>query len=212
MNFPDPSSVPLKFHQIASLISPGSRVLDVGCGPGELAPLLVKKDCVVDGIDLTLDRLDSCRPFYNTLWARDIEGFDFEPRDTYDVVVFSDVLEHLRFPDPALEKTRTLLKPNGSIVISLPNVAYYANRLGLLSGRWEYQDEGILDRTHLRFYTLPTARNFIEQAGYDIQRMIPETPVIPSKWKHAIFSFLAKRWPALFGIGWVFHAVPRDKE
>ncbi len=206
-----PPAIGPKYLHIASLIDCGSHVLDVGCGGGQLGSAIKGKGCLVDGMDLKLDRLGSRSECYRNLYKVDVERLDFKDhREAYDVVVFSDVLEHLQHPGSILENAKLILRKTGKVIVFLPNVAYFSNRLNLLSGNWDYQDEGILDRTHLRFYTLSTAANLIETAGYGIERRIDEIPVIDSTFKRSLFAFLARRWPSVFSIGWVFHAVQRS--
>ena len=90
---------------------------------------------------------------------------------TFDLIMLQDVLEHLRAPDQMLEDCKPLLKPHGRIAVSVPNVANITVRLGLLFGRFDYRPRGILDRTHLRFFTRKTARQMLEAAGYDVVEM-----------------------------------------
>ena len=203
------SSVGEKFHQIAGYIPAGSTVLDIGCGAGQLALALHDKNCVVDGMDLNLNRLAVNRSIYRTLFEQDIESFDFTAStEKYDVVIFSDVLEHLQQADRVLAESKEILSEGGKLVISLPNVGYYSNRLGLLFGQWEYQDEGILDRTHLRFFTLTSARRFIRNNGFSVRAMEAESPVISFSWKRFVFQTMSQNFPSLFAIGWVFVAMP----
>lgn len=200
-----------KFHQIASFIDPGSHVFDVGCGEGQLAGILTDKGCQVDGMDIKLDRLEGSRHHYKNLLEENIETYDFNRHaHKYDVVVFSDVLEHLQRPEAVLKNAPLLIKDKGKTLISLPNVAYYSNRLGLLFGRWEYQDEGILDRTHLRFFTMQTGRALVESCGYSVREVVSELPVISSRWKQRIFSLACQMRPSLFAIGWVIEAFPKN--
>lgn len=199
-----------KFHQVASFIDPGSYVFDVGCGEGQLASILTEKGCQVDGMDIKLDRLAGSRHHYKNLIEGDIETFDFNRHGCkYDAVIFSDVLEHLKEPERVLEKAPLLLRDKGKVLISLPNVAYFLNRLALLRGRWDYQDEGILDRTHLRFFTMQTGKKLIEASGFSIGGTVSELPVISSRWKRLIFSFACRMSPSLFAIGWVIEAFPQ---
>jgi len=86
----------------------------------------------------------------------------------FDRVLLLDVLEHLRSPERILDECHRVLKPEGRIIVSLPNVANIAVRLALFAGRFDYQERGILDRTHLRFFTRKTARRLLESAGYAI--------------------------------------------
>jgi|TARA_B100000953_G_scaffold50605_1_gene38997 hypothetical protein len=88
----------------------------------------------------------------------------------------------------------------------LPDVAFSLNRWNLVRGRWDYADDGILDRTHLKFFTLSTSKRLIENMGYQIHKIISQVPVIHSRLKRAIFNLLMERWPAIFAIGWVFEA------
>jgi hypothetical protein len=93
-------------------------------------------------------------------------------------VVFPDVLERLYDADKVLRQSRDLLNAGGKVLVSLPNVAYFENRLGLFKGDWNYTDEGILDRTHIRFYTLSTEIKFLTYAGFAIREMEPEISII----------------------------------
>ena len=86
-------------------------------------------------------------------------------RDQFDALVFGDVLEHLRDPLAVLRKARPLLARGGCVVISVPNIAHGAARLALLKGRWEYRQLGLLDTTHLRFFTLASVRDMLREAG-----------------------------------------------
>ena len=141
------------------------------------------------------------------VWESNIENFNFKRTlGNYDVVVFSDVLEHLASAESVLRKTNAILAYGGRVIISLPNVAFFLNRWNLLRGRWDYADEGILDRTHLKFFNLLTSKRLIENTGYQIHKIIPQIPVIHSPVKHAIFNLFMARWPGIFAIGWVFEA------
>jgi 2-polyprenyl-3-methyl-5-hydroxy-6-metoxy-1,4-benzoquinol methylase len=196
-----------KYQQIAKRISPSSRVFDVGCGGGDLGSFLKEKSCAVTGWDQKLDRVHKNEDFYKLLEERDVEKEGLG-KEKYDAVVFSDVLEHLYDAGKVLRQSRDLLNAGGKVLVSLPNVAYFENRLGLFKGDWNYTDEGILDRTHIRFYTLETARKFLTDSGFTIREMEPEIPIIHSAWKRNLFSFLSSNFPSLFAIGWVFEVVP----
>ena len=138
----------------------------------------------------------------------------------FDAIVFADVLEHLDDPGPMLRAARRWLRPEGTLLASIPNVANVAVRLSLLAGRFEYADRGILDRTHLRFFTRRSARRAIEAAGFRITG-VRATPV-PAELAFAAFArppwrgavrFLsaaaARLRPTLFGYQFVFVARPR---
>jgi len=98
-----------------------------------------------------------------------VEGIFEELRKVpFDSVLLLDVLEHLRDPEGLLALCRTVLMPSGSVIVSVPNVANLIVRLSLLVGRFDYADRGILDRTHLRFFTRKSARRLLQQAGFEI--------------------------------------------
>ena len=86
----------------------------------------------------------------------------------FDRILLPDVLEHLRHPEHLLRDCATLLKPNGSIVVSVPNVANITVRMALLCGQFRYAERGILDRTHLRFFTRSSARRLLNSNGYEV--------------------------------------------
>jgi O-antigen biosynthesis protein len=89
----------------------------------------------------------------------------------YDVILAAAVFEHVKFPDRILQQARQLLKPDGIVIISLPNVAHWRLRLELLRGNFDYVDYGVMDSTHLHLYTVKTARNLLEEQGYKVERL-----------------------------------------
>jgi 2-polyprenyl-3-methyl-5-hydroxy-6-metoxy-1,4-benzoquinol methylase len=161
--------------------SPGGLVLDLGCGAGRLGVELRKKGYQVWGVEQepavvqrAADRLD--RAIVGDL--RDpqavISSLDGQP---FDHLVFSDVLEHMANPAETLRAYLPLLRPGGNLFVSVPNVANWQTRLALMFGRFTYQDTGVLDRTHLRFFTRRTAASLVQDAGLEIAR-IDVTPML----------------------------------
>lgn len=160
---------------IPRLIEANSSVLDVGCGPGILGKVLKKqkKNCLCDGVDISKDFLRQARKYYKNLYCFDLDqGFSFG-RTRYDFIVFADILEHLKRPDLVLKTFKKCLKRDGRIIISLPNVARLENRLNFLLGRFDYQECGIMHRDHLRFFTLKTGKELIEEAGFEVIKALP---------------------------------------
>jgi SAM-dependent methyltransferase len=152
-----------------SLVGANKRVLDVGCSTGYLANALGEQGNVVSGIEYHQASADKARPFLAELVVGDLEApdiYDSFSDASFDVVVFGDVLEHLRDPLPVLRGARRLLAPGGSVVISVPNVAHGDVRLSLLAGRFDYRDTGLLDETHVRFFTRDNLDRFLRQAGF----------------------------------------------
>lgn len=163
---------------IFDLVPIGARCLDVGCSTGNLGyALKTQKECEVDGIEFDPSAAEIAKKRgYGVVHVKDLnmedDSFlDFENK--YDVITCADVLEHLISPDKALIFLRRYLKPNGIFIISLPNVAFILNRLLLLFGNWEYKKYGILDQTHLRFYTINSGCNMIKTARLKILKVQP---------------------------------------
>lgn len=87
---------------------------------------------------------------------------------TFDHIIFGDVLEHTSNPEDVLKSSRLLLRPDGSVIVSLPNVVSLMSRIRILAGKWQYTDTGILDRTHLRFFCIRSGRELICDSGFRI--------------------------------------------
>ncbi len=196
-----------KYDLLAQLTGTAQTLLDVGCGGGELSQALPQGEQVIDGIDISLERLGDRRILYSNLREIDVEDpSNTIPYGDYDALIFADVLEHLQHPKKVLAKAFAQMKDNATLIVSLPNVAFWTNRLGLMRGRWDYQDEGILDRTHLHFYTRQTARELIQEAGFVIETEIAEVPILSTAIKQNIFSQATTLWPEMFAIGFAFKA------
>ena len=146
-------------------------ILDVGCGEGHFAALVARAGNRVVGVDC-LPEASQANAMEQYI-AADLDGGlvgaerAFGKR-TFDLIMLQDVLEHLRSPEQMLDDCKRLLKPHGRIAVSVPNVANITVRLALFFGRFEYRPRGILDRTHLRFFTRKTARQMLETAGYEV--------------------------------------------
>jgi 2-polyprenyl-3-methyl-5-hydroxy-6-metoxy-1,4-benzoquinol methylase len=141
---------------VAMLPDDCSAVLDVGCGNGALGRRLKESGVsVVCGIDLSARAAEEARKVLDHVIEGNIELIDlpFE-RGSFDCIVCADVLEHLVDPWSVLGRLKKFLRPEGAIVASIPNIGFHRIIRGLIRGRWQYADAGILDRTHLRFFTL----------------------------------------------------------
>lgn len=154
--------------QIVDLVGEKASVLDVGCSVGYLADALTERGCTVSGIEFDAEAAERARPKLDQLVVGDLNELPlaeaFAGR-TFDRIVFGDVLEHLIDPVAVLRSAVEILAPEGQIVISVPNVAHGSLRLALLQGRWRYRDTGLLDRTHIRFFTLDSLHEMLAEAG-----------------------------------------------
>ncbi len=174
-------------------VPPGSRrILEVGCGQGVFgARLRAELGAQVWGIELdplaaamAAERLD------RVLVGDACALSDTLPDAFFDCVVLNDLLEHLVQPESLLARLRPKLAPAGCVVASLPNVRHFANLWNLVvKGEWRYADEGILDRTHLRFYTRRSLPVLFAAAGYSLERVQGITPT--RSWKFRICNLLA---------------------
>ena len=150
-------------------------VLDVGCSTGKFGEPLVARGCEVVGIEPD----ESAAELARQRLSRVIVGTFPESAAAvarpggYDAVVYNDVLEHMTHPERALAATRDLLAPDGVLVASIPNVRH-VTALGplLVRGDWTYTDVGVLDRTHLRFFTRRSIVALFTDAGWTIEQLV----------------------------------------
>jgi O-antigen biosynthesis protein len=160
---------------LVGLLRPGASVLDLGLGAGALGQHLARLGWVVpDGLTYNSAEADLARPFYGHVEVADLDNADllslFRDR-RYDFIVCADVLEHLRHPQRVLDACQQLLAPDGQLLISVPNVAY-AGLLGeLMCGEFQYRTEGLLDNTHLRFFTRRSLLRFLRESGWQVQAL-----------------------------------------
>jgi 2-polyprenyl-3-methyl-5-hydroxy-6-metoxy-1,4-benzoquinol methylase len=218
------------------------NVLDVGCGSGvhgsELNRIYGHR---VVGVDLSESSIQKAKTRLAEAYIADVtkpEQYPFFGVRTFDLIVFSDVLEHLNDPLDVLTRHYQLLAPGGKVLISLPNIAIWNVRLALLAGRFEYQDTGTLDRTHVRFFTRRTFQRFGAEAGLNIQErsitpgiLRPFVPLIKKvygnnsepdsssimdsgpyrfymRWFYPIEYALCRAWPGLFAFTFMALAEP----
>lgn len=197
-----------------------ARVLDVGCASGYFARRLVEeKGCRVVGIEMDPGVAARAREACERVHVGSLEDRNFLDGvdETADVVFFGDVIEHLADARPVLDRARAWLAPGGAAICSIPNVAFWKIRFELLRGRFEYQDVGILDRTHLRFFTRASFERVLGEAGY---RVLDARPVCSDRrplhfrmggdGPSRAGALLARRLPGLFATQFLFRAVPGD--
>lgn len=197
--------------KLLALVGEGKRVLDIGCSSGYLARPLVQRGCTVVGIEQDPVAAEQAREVCAEVLVGDAEEMElaFEP-GSFDVLLCGDLVEHLRDPQRFLSRIRPFLRPDGRLVLTTPNVANWANRLGLLVGRWRYTDRGILDRTHLHLFTRATLVETLERAGYCVVELDYTVPVpgIGTAGVEGAAHAVGRLRPSLFAYQFVVSAAP----
>jgi 2-polyprenyl-3-methyl-5-hydroxy-6-metoxy-1,4-benzoquinol methylase len=204
-------------QQILQLVRRLGRapILDVGAAQGFLGQLL-DGSLAIDAVEPHPYWAEHARPFYRQVFASTIEDADLPPA-TYPVIVCADVLEHTVDPVAVLRQLRRVATPDAVFIVSLPNVAHLAVRLMLLAGKFPRMERGILDRTHLHFWTLDTARDMLREAELEVVRARPTGVPLDELWPggedRLLFRVLMRLQhlalliaPRLFGFQWVLAA------
>jgi methionine biosynthesis protein MetW len=163
----------------------GARVLELGCACGDLGALLQRdKDCSVLGVEVDDEAAAEARGRGLEVLGASLEDpatLDvLAARGPFDVVIATDVLEHLRDPQPVVAALVRFVSPRGLAIVAVPNVATWSSRWRLLTrGTWEYGEDGLLDRTHLRFFTWDTIHRLVEQHGWRVTDRVIDGYEIP---------------------------------
>src|SRR2546430_12933127 len=209
----DPKSSHQQIAQLLKELKP-NQVLDVGAAQGILGQILADSGMTIDAIEPNSDWAEAAKPYYRRVMNSTVEAADL-PDNSYDCVVCADVLEHLPDPLATLKRLRQAAKSDAIFVVSLPNVAHLAVRTMLLFGRFPKMERGILDKTHLQFFTKDTAENLLTDAGLRIERAL--TTVVPlDDFGNGIFTKTMMGMqraavaipPRLFAMQWIFVAKP----
>lgn len=197
----------------------GRRALDVGAADGFLAAELTARGWKVTALERDPAQAAVAATRCEQAIVVDLEGETPPVAGLYDAVIYGDVIEHLSDPLRVMRELNRHLAPGAMVIVSVPNVAHLTVRLSLLLGRFEYGDRGILDRTHLRFFTRRTFLDFLGRAGLTVREvMVTPAPlplVVPERfhgrWLRALHRFsagTARAWPR--GLAYQFVAVCSD--
>ena len=147
------------------------RILDVGCGSG-LTGKKIKTSAGADfvaGIELNEEAANSAKSNLDLVICGDIETIDLDFKDkSFDCIICADVLEHLKDPWQVLVKLSEVLKADGILIASIPNIRNIKPLIKIILDKFEYETEGILDRTHLRFFTFHTIYKMFDECGFTI--------------------------------------------
>lgn len=163
--------------RVARLVGKNKTILEVGCGPGSQSKVFREQlGCDVVGIEIDPVRAEKARTYCREVHVANLDTDDlgdFLENEKFDVVVCADVLEHLRNPDALLIRLKDFLKAGGYLVTSIPNITHASIVYEMMHGRFEYRTQGLLDSTHIKFFSCASALSIIEDAGYwvaDLQK------------------------------------------
>lgn len=148
-------------------ISP-DRILDLGCSDGDLTAPFVKQGVWVTGVDYG-QRPQALNQLSTYISCDLNDGISSESiRGKFDLVLLADILEHLAHPESLLRSTHAFLGPDAVILVSVPNFGHWYPRIKVATGRWQYDEKGILDRTHLRFFSIASAIDMCQSSGFEV--------------------------------------------
>lgn len=177
---------------ILDLIPMGiKQLLDVGCGTGDTAIAAKHRFGLqeVVGIESFEPAALVAQTRLDRVIVGDVEQFKFDlPQNHFDCIICADVLEHTKDPWMVLKNLRHFLRDDGVLIASIPNIRHVVPMLKILFDRFEYQESGILDKTHLRFFTLHTIRRMFHETGYLIQQVNTNRSI---SWKFKLLNLFS---------------------
>ncbi len=195
------------------------RVLDVGCGSGTLGREIKQRiGSHVVGITYSPEEAALASKELDQVLVRDLNQFDVREAGRFDCVICSHVLEHLMEPEVLLSRLLGSLNPAGILIVILPNILFWKQRFEFLRGEFKYTEDGLMDRTHFRFYDWQSARALLINSGYVIKESAVEG-MVPLRGLRGIFPQLcrrvdeamARRFPGLFAFQFIFSCSPENK-
>lgn len=157
---------------ILSKIRCGSKVLDLGCVSGYLGNYItLNKNCEVWGVDYDQDLAKKAKKVIKKVFVSNLDHLTRLklPKHGFDFILLADVLEHVLFYEKLLKEIKSYMKTDGKLIISTPNIAHLSIRFNLLFGRFNYQEKGILDRTHVHFFTKKSLIQLLKKQGYIVE-------------------------------------------
>ena len=186
---------------LGCITKPGAQVLDIGCGDGELGMLIKEKTKgIVHGVEVSPASVKEAQSKIDTVFCFDIEKADAWPSElfseNYNYIVISEVLEHLFDQEAVLGMVKKLVRPETEIIITVPNLLFWKNRLQILLGNFEYTTSGLMDRGHIHIFSWKSFAHMLQSCGFEI---VEQKNNIPTRGT----QFLGKYFPGLFAYQFV---------
>ena len=183
------------------------RVLDVGCGTGTLGKVLKQEmNCEVVGLTYSNEEAKEARDNLDQIIVCDLNTYNFEQIGRFDCIICSHVLEHLYDPGATLERMRANLAENGILIVALPNILHWRQRIQFLKGHFRYTNGGLMDSTHFRFFDWETSLELVQKSGFKIAARHTDgyfpLPVLRNKFgalARSLDKSVTKARPGLFG-------------
>ena len=214
----DGTSHAVILDMMASL--PPSRVLDLGCSGGLLAERIRERGHHVVGVDYF--EIPGVRDRVDQFFQADLsQGIPTEVGDGFDVIIAGDIIEHLPRPAKTMHEMRQLLRPGGQIMLSVPNFGHWYPRGRVVLGLFGYDRRGILDDTHLRFFTRSTLRRLVRNTGFDVLEeratglplgTISEVEGWKLRSMRKVDGAVVRMRPTFFGYQWIMRLTPHAEE
>lgn len=145
-------------------------ILDIGCGAGDNARVLIEKSKIVDCITISAKEAEHVKNFCRNVYIYDLENGLPDINQRYDVFLCSHVIEHLAYPQKLLEDILKLMDAKSLLIVALPNFLDYKTRMKIFLGNFDYEESGNLDYTHLRFYTYKTGMELLENNNFIVKK------------------------------------------
>jgi methionine biosynthesis protein MetW len=203
---------------VLNMVPPAALyILDIGCGDGSTARQLIRRNCIVDGITISENEKKQAEKTMRQVYVHNLEnGLPFAGTDLYDAVICSHVLEHICYPERMMNDIYRVLKSNGVFIVALPNIMHYRSRWSLVQGNFNYQEAGIWDFTHFRWYTYASAKLLLEQHNFRIEvaTVTGTLPlysifkkIFPSAVNRFLYTILIKISKGFFGYQLLYRSV-----
>lgn len=204
---------------VINLVPPAAKyILDIGCGAGDTGEMLMQQGFIVDGITLSDEEKAVAGKVLRNVYVHNVEqGLPADLQQQYDVVILSHVLEHICYPQRLLSDVRRHLSPGGIIIVALPNLMHFNSRWKLTMGNFKYEEYGIWDYTHFRWYTFQSAQQMLRENNFtvekaDVSGWIPFEhrlkKITPAGLRNGLFRILKNISPGLFGFQLLYVAKP----